>query len=127
MGVQETVRVRVTGGTPGTDSNDYKLFDSTVMFTDGLAAHGISRIIFGVQNSQAGTRKAYWSADRGVTWNLYDSTAVAIPAASTSSGPFAYLVDPYDDFKLVWANGGVAQATWITSLTLIRADRSSGT
>ncbi len=126
MSNPESIRVAVTGGTPGANSNDYILFDSTVTFTNGLRTHDISRIIFGVQNDQTGTRKAYWSANRGTTWNLYDSTAVAIPAASTSSGPFAYLVDPYDDFKLVWTNGGSAQGTWITSLTLIRNDRASG-
>jgi len=122
----ETVRVGVTGGTPGADSNDYKLYDSTVQFTDGLSAHHISRIIFGVQNDQTGTLKAYWSSDRGTNWNLYSSTAVAIPASGASSGPYGILVDPYDDWKLVWTNGGSAQTTWRTSLELIRGDRASG-
>lgn len=127
MSDTESIKVRVTGGTPGTDSNDYILFDSTVMFTNGLRMHHISRAIFGVDNSQAGTRKAYWSPDRGTTWKLYDSVAVVAATASTDPGPFAYLIDPYDDWKLVWTNGGVAQGTWLTSLTLIRSDRSSGT
>ena len=122
----ETVRVGVTGGTPGADSNDYKLYDSTVQFTDGLSAHHISRIIFGVQNDQAGTLKAYWSANRGTTWNLYSSTSVAIPASGASSGPYGFLVDPYDDWKLVWTNGGSAQTVWRTSLALVREDRASG-
>ena len=124
----ETVKVAVSGGTPGGDSNDYVLFDSTVCFgTAGLRSHDISRAEFGVQNSQTGTLKAYWSADKGTNWNLYNSTAVAIPAAGASSGPYDYLVDAYDDWKLVWTNGGSAQTTWRTSLTLIRNFRGAGT
>lgn len=117
---RETVRVAVSGGTPAGDSNDYILFDSTVCFSGGLSSHDVSRVIFGVNNSQAGTRKAYFSQDSGTTWNLYDSTAVVAASAGAMSGPFDYLVDPYRDFKLVWTNGGVAQATWIPSLVLIR-------
>lgn len=124
---QETIKFTPQGATPGGDSNDYTQFDSTTCFTGGLRAHDISRIIWGVQNSQAGSLKAYWSANRGTTWNLYSTTAVGIPAAGASSGPYGFLVDPYDDWKLVWTNGGVAQATWIATGSMIRNDRSSGT
>lgn len=117
---RETVRVAVSGGTPGGDSNDYTLFDSTVCFSDGLAAHDISRIEFSVNNSQAGTLKASFSQDRGTTWNLYDSRAVVASSSGAMAGPYDYLADPYRDFKLVWTNGGVAQATWIPSIVLIR-------
>jgi len=122
----ETIKFTVSGGTPGADSNDYILFDSTVCFSNGLRNHDISRIIFGVQNDQAGTLKAYWSANRGTTWNLYSSTSVAIPAAGASSGPYGVLADPYDDVKLVWTNGGSAQTTWITTGSMVRNDRASG-
>lgn len=123
----ETVRVAVSGGTPAGDSNTYTLFDSTVCFTGGLASHDISRIVFSVNNSQAGTRKAYFSQDRGVTWNLYDSTAVVASSSGAMAGPFDYLVDPYRDFKLDWTNGGVAQATWIPSIVMIRGYHGAAT
>jgi len=125
----ETIDVTVTGGTPGGDTNDYKVFDSTVTFgapnqsnskSTTLKAHDITRIIFSVKNSQAGTLTAYFSKDSGTTWTAYDVQAVAIAAANTISGPFDYLVDPYPDWKLVWTNGGVAQATWIPTITMIR-------
>lgn len=116
----ETVRVAVSGGTPGADSNDYTLFDSTVCFTGGLESHDVSRIIFSVNNAAAGTRKAYFSQDRGTTWNLYDSAAVAASSAGSMAGPFDYLVDPYRDWRLIWTNGGSAQTTWIPSIVLIR-------
>ncbi len=124
---REDVSIGVSGGTPGGDSNDYVLFNSVTCFPGGLQAYGISRVIFGVNNSQAGTRKAYWSADKGVTWNLWDSTAVTAAAAGAMSGPWGYLVDPYPDVKLVWTNGGVSQATWIPTLTAIRGERASST
>lgn len=116
----ETVRVAVSGGTPGTDSNTYVLFDSTVCFSGGLASHDISRVQFSVNNSQAGTRNAFWSQDRGVTWNKYDTVAVIASTASATTGPVDYLVDAYRDWKLEWVNGGVAQATWIPSIVLLR-------
>jgi hypothetical protein len=128
MSGYESINLGVTGGTPGADSSDYVLLDTTLAFGKGmLRPLGISRITFGVNNSQAGTRKAYWSKDGGTTWNLYDSTAVTAASAGAMSGPFDYLVDTYPDFKLVWTNGGSAQTTWIPTLTAIRGDRASGT
>lgn len=124
---QEIINVGVSGGTPGADSSDYTLFDSTVAFTGGLPAHSINRLTFSVNNSQTGTRKAYFSTDGGTNWNLYDSTAVTAASAGAMSGPFDYLVDTYKDFKLVWTNGGSAQATWRPTINLIRGDRASGT
>lgn len=126
MGAREVINVGVSGGTPGGNSNDYILFDSTVAFTGGLPSHDISRLTFSVNNSQAGTRKASFSADGGVTWSLFDSTAVTAASSGAMSGPFDYLVDTYKDFKLVWTNGGVAQATWLPTINLIRGDRASG-
>lgn len=123
----ENIRVAVSGGTPGADSADYILFDSTACFGDSLSAHDISRVIFSVNNSQAGTRKAYFSQDRGTTWNLYDSTAVVASSAGAMAGPFDYLVDPYRDFKLVWTNGGSAQGTWIPSIVMIRSYHGAAT
>lgn len=122
----ETIQVGVTGGTPGADSNTYKLFDSTVTFGNGLRQHDITRIIFTLQNSHAGTLNAYWSANGGTTWNLYDAQVPGVPAAGASSGPFDYLVDPYADWKLEWVNGGSAQTTWRTALTLIRNFHGAG-
>lgn len=122
----ETIGLGVNGGTPGSDSNTYVLFDSTLLSVGWIWSHSINRIEFTVQNSQAGTLNAYWSKDGGVTWNEYDTRAVAIPASNTSSGPFDYLVDPYKDWKLAWVNGGVSQATWITQLTAIRGYHGAG-
>lgn len=123
----ETLNVAVSGGTPAGDSNDYILFDSTVAFTGGIPSHNLTRLIFTLQNDQAGTLKAKWSANRGTTWNQYDSQSVGIPAASTSSGPFDYDITPFVDFQLVWTNGGVAQTIWRTAMVLTRNLRTPAT
>jgi hypothetical protein len=128
MSRPETIELGVNGGTPGADSSDYVLLDTTLAFGKGqIRVLGINRITFSVNNSQAGTRKAYFSKDGGTTWNLFDSTAVTAASAGAMSGPFDYLVDTYRDFKLVWTNGGSAQTTWIPTLVAIVGDRASGT
>lgn len=122
---RETIRCAPQGGTPGANSNDYVLFDSTVALTGGLDSHCISRLEFSLNNSASGTRKAYFSQDSGTTWTLYDSTAVSAYSSPAAAGPFDYLLDPYKDFKLVWTNGGSAQTTWIVNIVLVRSDRSA--
>lgn len=125
--VQESFTIAVGGGTPGADANTYVLFDSPTAFgAKVMRSLGVSRIIFGVKNSQAGTLNASRSIDGGVTWTVYDTRAVAIAAANTISGPFDYLVDTYKDWKLEWVNGGVAQGTWLPEMTGICGDRASG-
>lgn len=128
MSCQESFTIAVTGGTPGADSNTYKLFDSTVSFAAGqMRTLNLSRITFDVKNSQAGTLNAYRSVDKGTNWDQFDTRAVAIAAAGTISGPFDYLVDTYSDLKLEWVNGGVAQATWRPEIMGIVNDRAAGT
>lgn len=126
--MSESFTVAVTGGTPGADANTYKLFDSTVSFgTRMMRTLGIGRVTFDVKNSQAGTLNAYRSTDAGANWDQFDSRAVPIAAAGTISGPFDYLADTYNDLKLEWVNGGVAQATWRPEIMAIAGERPSGT
>jgi len=132
----ESLRVAVVAATPGADANVYVMFDSTVTFGVGidgdsrnctLRAHNISRVTFAVENSQAGTLRAYRSVDKGLAWDqVGGDIVVAIAAATDISGPYDYLVDTYTDFRLTWVNGGVAQATWRPEVHLIRSDRASG-
>lgn len=116
----ETVKIGVTGGTPGADSNDYTLFDSTVSFPGGLQAFDISRIIFAINSSGTGTLKAYFSMDKGTNWTLYNQQSVAAYSSPTAAGPYDYAVDLYPDWRLIWTNGGSAQTTWRVSLVGIR-------
>lgn len=119
----------LTTTAPGADSNTYPLFNSVTLFGAGvLRSRKASRLSFAVENSQAGTLKAYMSQNGGTTWVQFGGDiAVAAAAATDVSGPYDFLVDTYRDVKLDWVNGGSAQATWIPVLTLITRDRASGT
>lgn len=127
----EDIRVVVSGGTPGADSNDYILFDSTAAFSGaGLSEKGIDRAQFTVDNSAAGTLKSYFSPDKGTTWKLNSSTAVAANGGGATSGilasPFDYEINGFGDWKLVWTNGGSAQSGWLPILNLSRGQKASG-
>lgn len=131
------IKVKVIAATPGADSNTYVMFDSTVTFGVGidgdsrnqtLNAHGISRIPFTLKNSHAGTIRSYESMDKGLNWVQFgNDTAVAASGSTDVSGPYDFLVDTYDDVRIIWVNGGSAQTTWRPGIQLIPGDRASGT
>ena len=100
--------------TAPTDSNTTTLFDSTSAFGGaGRMRHlPVARISFGVNNSHAGTLLGQESIDGGTTWRTFSSTPVGVPAASTISGPYDFLIDTYHEFRLRWTNGGTTQTTW---------------
>lgn len=106
-----TIKVDTTAPT---DGNTTTLFDSTVAFGGaGRMRHlPVARISFATNNSHTGTLLAQRSIDGGTNWTTYNSTAVAVPAANTISGPYDYLIDTYHEFRLRWTNGGTTQATW---------------
>lgn len=112
-------RFKYSGATPGGDSNDYILF-STVTAFGGKCAHqmaGLHKLVLDLFHTQAGTLKLYRSNDRGTTWTQVTSSAKSSPAAGMSS-QYEVLVECFADFKLVWTNGGVAQAAWYVDVAL---------
>jgi hypothetical protein len=113
-------RVKYTGSTPGADSSDYTLFSTTTAFpgAGGLQGSGVKSVETSIKNSQAGTLKAYASQDRGTNWYQVREDSVAA-AASTAANTFSHDVEEYLDFKLVWTNGGSAQATWYVDISLV--------
>lgn len=103
--------------TAPTDANTVTLFDSTTAFGVKQIRHlPVKRISFAVYHDQAGTLVAQRSINGGTTWTTYDSRAVAAPAANNISGPFDYLIDTFEDWRLRWTNGGVTQGTWLPEL-----------
>lgn len=129
--VGESYKVGVVNtSTPGADSNTYIMFDSTT-WTIGpgclpLWAH---RISFAVENSAAGTLRAFRSIDKGTNWDqVGGDIVVAIATATDISGPYDFLVSTYNDFRISWINGGAAQTTtWRPEVICHRGDRASGT
>jgi len=129
--VIEDIQVSVSGGTPGNDSNEYTLFDSTVSLGAGLlAVKGIDRGQFSVNNTQAGILKSYSSPDKGTTWNLNSWTAVAansgvVTGAGVALTPYDFAISGFIDWKLTWVNGGTAQSPWQPTLTLSRGQKQA--
>lgn len=104
----------VPATTPGADTNALVLFNSVdyktaargpVRFNDFL------RYVLSLKNSQAGTLKAYASADAGATWAEIYEVAVAASTAQRNN-IVAVPIEPHKDIRIDWVNGGVAQATW---------------
>jgi hypothetical protein len=127
MNSTERARLKYTGIALPTGATTVNMFDTTLTgVRDFLNNARGNRFECSIQNDQAGSLLAYWSDDFGVTWNKYDTQAVAIPAAGASSGPFDYLIDSYKDWKLDWLNGGVTQTTFIVNMALVSGDRDAG-
>lgn len=104
------------------------MYDSTLAGAGLLRGADVSRVCFSLENSHAGTLKAYMSPDKGTNWYQVGGDIAVVAAAATDiNGPYDYLVDPYPDFKIEWVNGGSAQTTWVPVVTLIIGDRASGT
>lgn len=133
----ESLKVKVVSATPGADSNTYNIFDSTVTFAARNAPSGVptsfrshcpSRLELRLANDQAGTLKFYTSTNGGTTWDQTEGDiAVAASSSTDINGPYDFLVDPYDDVKLDWVNGGSAQTTWRPGVTLVRSERPAAT
>ena len=111
-----------TASAPGADANTYPLFNSTTWtLGPGCLPQWGSRLLFTLDNSQAGTLKAYRSSDKGVSFHqVQNNIAVAAAPAGDVSGPYDFEIDAHPDFKLDWVNGGVAQATWKPTITIVR-------
>ena len=127
----EDIQVGVSGGTPGNDSSEYVLFDSTKHLSGAgpLPSLGIDRAQFSVDNHAAGTLNSYWSPDHGTTWNLNSQAAVAANGGGATSGilasQFDFSLTGFPDWKLTWTNGGVAQSPWQPTLTLSRGQKQA--
>lgn len=120
----ETV-AKYTGATPGADSNDYVLFSTTVAFPNqrnALALGGIRRLLLSILASASGTLKWQVSTNGGTSWTQLDTQAVTGGSAEQKFDWGG--ISGYPDWRLLWTNGGSAQATWILSLLLVD-DRAS--
>lgn len=94
------------------------LFDSTVAFPGKRMAQGagLKRIKIDVTHDQDASIRLDKSDDRGATW-VTAQPAVTAAAASQPANE-ALDVSGYDDFRVVWVNGGTAQTVWEPSVSL---------
>lgn len=106
--------------TPGTDSTERVLFDSTLDLPGGsLSAYDVNRYQLNIDNDQACTIKGYFSKDKGVTWVQFYSSARVAYSTTADPQPYDFAVDCYKDVKVTATNGGTAQGTWILTQHLI--------
>jgi len=110
-----TTKFYPTVATPGADSNNYTLFDSTSFSPGSWRQAAFKRMILDLPCDQNGTLVEEKSNDDGATWIAVSSEAITAAAATSTYREYA--VEPYDDWRLYWTNGGSAQTLWGPSVS----------
>ncbi len=77
-----------------------------------------------VAHDEDGTLNCYWSPDEGATWHLASSTALTAGATSSLSD---FFVEPYEDIKVEWVNGGSDQTEFSVAFSLANARGADAT
>ncbi len=104
--------VKMSTTLPTVALGEITLFDTFVGLAGTiLAAAGVERIVFGVNNDQAGTLKVYESKDGTTYRQIFGNIAVAAASAGDLSGPYDWLVEPYRYVKITFTTT-VNQGTW---------------
>lgn len=103
---------------PPTGSGETVLFDSSVACPGKrqLQGGGFRRIKLDITHNQDGELKIEKSTDRGANWILAEPEIVA--SAGGAPANEAFDISSYDDFRVLWANGGVDQTIWEPSVSL---------
>lgn len=114
--MSESAIVVYSGSAPGADTNVYPLFSSVTAFLGMRAAQmaGMKRLIIDLKHSNDGTFRLSKSSNRGVTWTIVNEQAAT--GGGTDSNTYDANIEPYDDFKVDWVNGGSAQNPWYPSI-----------
>lgn len=106
-----------------TGSGDTVLFTTSTLCTGKrqLQSGGISKFAYNIKHDENGSIRVESSKDRGVTW-VAEETIVLAAGASSSKGDV--LIETFDDWRIIWVNGGTDQTVWVTNLALAD-DRSA--
>lgn len=121
MSHEPVCRVKYQGTALPTGATTNTMFDSTLNGVKRwLHSGGCRRFAYAIEHDQDGTVNGYWSVDDGTTWNLFYTQAHALAASPAEGDVF---IEPYDDVKFEWVNGGVTQTTFDINMVL-SPDRS---
>lgn len=114
------VIAKYTGSALPGNAEVVSIFNSVTAFPGAqmLATLGIKRLIFSVDNDQAGTLKAYKSGNRGTTWTRVLADIAVVAAAANTETVKDFLIEQYADFKLEWTNGATPQTVFNVSVAL---------
>lgn len=115
--MSNTVIVTYSGSTPGANSNVYPLFSTVTAFQGARFPQccGLKRFMVDLKHSHDGTFRLSKSVNRGTSWTIVNEQAAT--GGGTDSNTYDANIEPYDDFKVDWVNGGSAQSTWFPSLS----------
>jgi len=80
------------------------------MFRNG----GMKKVVGNIVSNQPGTIRLDSSHDRGENWVAVSSSIAVTPL----DFDFEYLVEHYDDFRVVFTNGGTDQTVWHVNMAL---------
>jgi len=97
------------GATPGADSSDYTLFDTSAV--PGAAQNQYRTYRLVLNNSAAGTLKVYYKTAANATPVLGQSIPVSA-ALTNALNRFEFRITSHKFVKVVWTNGGSAQSTF---------------
>lgn len=116
MYLPQATKIKFDDSTLPTGSGDTTLFDTSVAYTgkSQFRAGGIRKFVFNIVHDQAANIRLHKSNDRFVSNDIQVSTQAL--AAGTTDGEF--LVELYDDWRVIWENDGVDQGVWAVDLAL---------
>jgi hypothetical protein len=107
-----TIAVPTASQTPPAAAATINMFNSVTAFGPQQIRHlPVCRVSFAAEHDQGFTVIGSRSKDGGATWDVIDSQAVSV-VANSIAGPFDYLIDTYEDFKIDVTNGGTDQTVW---------------
>lgn len=100
-----------------TGNDNIDLFNSAIACTGKRqingAGGGMKRFVWNIVFDLPGELRLDKSDDRGASWV---TVGAAVAAVTGVDGGF--LIEHYDDFRIVWVNGGVSQTVWNVDIAL---------
>lgn len=115
-------QIPYAGSTPGADSADYDLYDSTSGSVGVIGSISGCRYRLSIKHSHAGTLKGYAKSTRSGSWVQFYQKALKAPAAAIRMHEISVPIVTHPDVKFTWTNGGTAQNPWYVGQALVSAD-----
>jgi len=112
-------RITFDDSTLPVDATTTIMFESSTAFPGKrqFLYAGLNRLTWDVAHDKAAKIELSKSDDRGVTYEIVET--LTLPAAAPTASRGSFLIEQYDDFKVVWINGGTTQTKWDVSMSLV--------
>lgn len=124
MGNAQDVIISYDDSVLPTGSDEPILFDTSVACTGKRQINGVGggqkRFLWNIVHDNPGNLRLEKSSDRGVTW----VPVITVPSASGVDGGF--VIQHYDDFRILWVNLAVDQLVWDVTISLTGMRHTAG-